>query len=110
MVDTLLPASELSALCSALKVPNYNKSMKKRMAVDLLVEHILRLKQAHQRDQFNDIIARINQRKGHNVVGQIPQLPERIEPLNVLHRSMLLVPKYHVADHFDQADSFILSV
>lgn len=59
----------------------------------MFVDHLLTLKQAYQRDQFNAIVEKINYMKGKEMLGRIPMLPEKINPLQVLKGSRFLLNK-----------------
>ena len=60
----------------------------------MLVDHLLTLKQAYQRDQFNLVVQRINSMKGKEMLGRIPSLPEKINALQALKGSFYLLNKY----------------
>lgn len=60
------------------------------MIADLLVDFMLNLKQAYARDQFNEIVDKINELKGRDMLGRIPKLPEKIDPIKVLKGSISL--------------------
>lgn len=83
------------------KVPCYGKWLKKRVAAEMLVDHLLGLKQAYQRDQFNSIVTKINDLKGKEMLGRIPLLPEKIDAINFLVKSVPLINKYAVHLYFD---------
>lgn len=59
----------------------------------MLVDHLLTLKQAYQRDQFNVVVERINTMKGKEMLGRIPSLPEKINALQALKGSLYLLNK-----------------
>lgn len=65
----------------------------------MLVDYLLTLKQAYQRDRFNEIVDKINFMKGKEMLGRIPRLPERIDAFKVLKRSLLLANRYYT--HLD---------
>ena len=93
VIDTLLTTSELGQICTVFKVPCYGKWLKKKMAAEMLVDHLLTLKQAYQREKFNEIVEKINLLKGNEMLGRIPKLPEKVDALKVLKGSLELMNK-----------------
>ena len=88
-----MTSSELGHICTIFKVPCYGKWLKKKMAAQMLVDHLLTLKQAYQREQFNEIVEKINLLKGKEILGRIPKLPEKVDALKVLKGSLELMNK-----------------
>jgi len=88
-----LTTSELGQICTVFKVPCYGKWLKKKMAAEMLVDHLLTLKQAYQREKFNEIVEKINLLKGNEMLGRIPKLPEKVDALKVLKGSLELMNK-----------------
>jgi hypothetical protein len=85
-----LSNSELGSLCTVFRVPCYGKWLKKRVAADMLVDHILMLKQAYKIQEFNEIVDKINALKGKEMLGRIPKLPIKINPIPLLKKSISL--------------------
>ena len=94
VIDTLLSNTDIGHICTVFTVSGYGKWLKKKQAADLLVEHLLILKQAQQRDKFNLIVEKINTMKGKEMLGRIPKLPGKINAIGVLKRSYELKDKY----------------
>ena len=88
-----MTASEIGQICTAFKVPCYGKWLKKKVAAEMLVDHLLTLKQAYQKDKFNEIVEQINLLKGKDMLGKIPKLPEKVDALKVLKGSLGLMNK-----------------
>ena len=88
-----MTTSELGQICTVFKVPCYGKWLKKKMAAEMLVDHLLTLKQAYQREKFNEIVEKINLLKGNEMLGRIPKLPEKVDALKVLKGSLELMNK-----------------
>lgn len=59
----------------------------------MLVDHLLTLKQAYQREKFNEIVEQINLLKGTALLGRIPKLPQKVDSIKVLKRSYELMNK-----------------
>lgn len=93
VIDTLLTTSDIGYICTTFKVPCYGKWLKKKVAAEMLVDHLLTLKQAYQRETFNEIVEQINLLKGSALLGRIPKLPEKVDSILVLKRSYELMNK-----------------
>ena len=61
------------------------------MVADLLVDFMLNLKQSYSREQFNELVEKINEMKGKDMLGRIPKLPEKVDALKVLRGSLSLI-------------------
>ena len=61
------------------------------MVADLLVDFMLNLKQSYSREQFNELVEKINEMRGKDMLGRIPKLPEKVDALKVLRGSLSLI-------------------
>lgn len=95
----MLSTTDIGHVCTVFSVSGYGKWLKKRQAAGLLVEYLLLLKQAQERDKFNLIVEKINTMKGKEMLGRIPKLPEKVDAINVLKRSYELRDKYGKYHH-----------